>query len=143
MARVLVGTSGYLVPALAERAVPRGPRHRPAAPAVRERLRHGRDQQHVLPAHDLDRRRAWREHPAGFLFAAKGSRYITHMKKLKEPEAGLRRFFAPLAPLGEKLGPVSCSSRRAGDADLGRLDTFLAALPPAGATPSSSASRAG
>src|SRR5579885_2350302 len=37
--------------------------------------------------------------PRGFCFAVKGSRFLTHMKKLKDPEAGLARFF----PLVEKL----------------------------------------
>ena len=43
------------------------------------------------------------------------------MKKLKDPEEGLRRFFAPLAPLGEKLGPVVFQLPPRWRADLGRL----------------------
>ena len=36
----------------------------------------------------------WRRRaPAGFLFAVKASRYLTHLKKLKDPEDPLRRFF--------------------------------------------------
>src|SRR5919197_5475216 len=35
----------------------------------------------------------WRDRtPNGFCFAVKGSRYLTHMRKLAEPEAGLARF---------------------------------------------------
>ena len=46
---------------------------------------------------------AWRDAtPPGFLFAAKGSRFVTHMKKLKDPEEGLRRFFAPAGPAGRE-----------------------------------------
>ena len=52
------------------------------------------------------------------------------MKKLKDPEEGLRRFFAPLAPLGEKLGPVVFQLPPRWRADLGRLAAFLQALPP-------------
>ncbi|HZA35591.1 MAG TPA: DUF72 domain-containing protein, partial [Vicinamibacterales bacterium] len=38
--------------------------------------------------------RSWRERaPAGFLFAVKASRFLTHMKKLKDPEEPLQRFF--------------------------------------------------
>jgi uncharacterized protein YecE (DUF72 family) len=45
--------------------------------------------------------------PEGFLFAVKGSRFITHMKKLNEPEAPLANFFASgLLCLREKLGPI-------------------------------------
>ena len=50
----------------------------------------------------------WRERtPEGFVFAVKGGRFITHMKKLADVDAPLANFFAsgPLA-LGEKLGPV-------------------------------------
>ena len=45
--------------------------------------------------------------PEDFVFAVKGSRYITHMLKLKDVETAVANFFAsgPLA-LGEKLGPI-------------------------------------
>src|SRR5690242_12215722 len=45
--------------------------------------------------------------PSGFVFAVKGSRYITHMLKLREVEAPLANFFASgLLRLGAKLGPI-------------------------------------
>ena len=38
--------------------------------------------------------REWeKETPENFLFACKGSRFITHMKKLKDPEQSVKRFF--------------------------------------------------
>jgi uncharacterized protein YecE (DUF72 family) len=51
--------------------------------------------------------RSWREAtPPGFVFAVKGSRYITHMLRLKEIERPLANFFASgLLDLGAKLGP--------------------------------------
>jgi uncharacterized protein YecE (DUF72 family) len=51
---------------------------------------------------------AWyAETPPGFVFAVKGSRYITHMRKLREIEAPLANFFASgLLRLEEKLGPI-------------------------------------
>jgi uncharacterized protein YecE (DUF72 family) len=50
----------------------------------------------------------WAEHtPPGFVFAVKGSRYITHMLKLRHIDAALANFFASgLFELGEKLGPI-------------------------------------
>ena len=50
----------------------------------------------------------WREEtPADFVFAVKGSRYITHMRRLKDIEAPLANFFASgLLRLGPKLGPL-------------------------------------
>src|SRR4051794_21483805 len=44
--------------------------------------------------------------PSGFLFAVKGSPFLTHMKKLKDPKEPLHRFFEQAAGLDEKLGPV-------------------------------------
>jgi uncharacterized protein YecE (DUF72 family) len=47
------------------------------------------------------------ETPESFVFAVKGSRYITHMLKLRNIEAALANFFASgLFELGEKLGPI-------------------------------------
>src|SRR3954468_8339270 len=45
--------------------------------------------------------------PEGFVFAVKGSRYITHMLKLRNIETALANFFASgLFELGDKLGPI-------------------------------------
>lgn len=47
------------------------------------------------------------ETPDGFVFAVKGSRYITHMLKLRNAETPLANFFAQgLLRLGRKLGPI-------------------------------------
>src|SRR5215469_18585401 len=43
-------------------------------------------------------------HPA-FLFAVKASRYITHLKKLKDPQEAITRLMASAHGLGEHLGP--------------------------------------
>jgi len=38
---------------------------------------------------------AWKHGvPPGFLYAVKGSRFLTHMKKLKDPEEPLDRLFS-------------------------------------------------
>lgn len=51
---------------------------------------------------------AWaRDTPPGFVFAVKGSRYITHMLRLRDVETALANFFASgLFALGDKLGPL-------------------------------------
>jgi uncharacterized protein YecE (DUF72 family) len=36
----------------------------------------------------------------------KASRYLTHMKKLKDPEEGLGNLLPRMEPLEEKLGPI-------------------------------------
>src|SRR5215210_5128802 len=49
----------------------------------------------------------WRDRtPPGFVFAVKASRFITHMKKLKEPQEQLTAFLEKARLLGPKLGPV-------------------------------------
>lgn len=44
--------------------------------------------------------------PEGFLFCPKMSRYLSHMKKLHDPEEPLQRFFNIFEPIKEHLGPV-------------------------------------
>ena len=52
--------------------------------------------------------RAWSDAtPAGFVFAVKGPRFITHMLKLRNAEQALANFFSNgLLELGPKLGPI-------------------------------------
>jgi uncharacterized protein YecE (DUF72 family) len=74
---------------------------------------------------------SWRDTaPRGFLFAAKGSRYLTHMKKLKDPEPGIEKFFARIDRLGRKLGPIVFQLPPNWEANPERLEGFLEALPP-------------
>jgi uncharacterized protein YecE (DUF72 family) len=73
----------------------------------------------------------WRDQtPDDFVFAVKGGRYITHMKRLRDVEAPLANFFASgVLALGPKLGPVlwQLPERLTFDADL--LAGFFAQLP--------------
>ena len=73
----------------------------------------------------------WRERtPADFLFAVKASRYLTHLKKLKDPVDPLGRFFGAAGALGPKLGPVLYQLPPNWPANLERLREFLNALSP-------------
>lgn len=67
--------------------------------------------------------------PAGFLFACKASRYITHMKKLSDPSRATSRFFDMTRQFGRRLGPILFQLPPAWHVDLGRLSVFLDALP--------------
>lgn len=68
--------------------------------------------------------------PAGFVFAVKGGRFITHMKKLRDVEAPLANFFASgVLCLREKLGPILWQFPPNFAFDEGRLDSFFALLP--------------
>jgi uncharacterized protein YecE (DUF72 family) len=73
---------------------------------------------------------AWRDStPAGFCFAAKGSRFLTHMKKLKDPEQGLKRFLDAIEVLEHKLGPILFQLPPNWELDLERLTNFVSFLP--------------
>src|SRR4051812_30373304 len=75
-------------------------------------------------------RRWYEETPPGFVFAVKGSRFITHMKKLKDVDTALANFFASgVLRLGEKLGPILWQFPERMPADLERFERFLELLP--------------
>jgi uncharacterized protein YecE (DUF72 family) len=51
--------------------------------------------------------RGWHDRsPDGFVFAVKGSRFLTHMKRLKDTGPGMRKYFSRLVPLAERTGPI-------------------------------------
>jgi uncharacterized protein YecE (DUF72 family) len=73
---------------------------------------------------------AWRDQaPAGFCYAVKASRFLTHMKKLADPEEPLRRFFERADQLGSALGPVLYQLPPHWHVNLDRFAQFLGALP--------------
>src|SRR5829696_8269039 len=50
---------------------------------------------------------AWRDGtPRGFTIAVKASRYLTHLKRLRDPEEPVQRLFDHASALGDRLGPV-------------------------------------
>jgi uncharacterized protein YecE (DUF72 family) len=72
----------------------------------------------------------WRtQAPAGFIYAVKASRFLTHMKKLKDPEEPLARTLKNAAELGRRLGPLLYQLPPRWGLDFDRLETFVRALP--------------
>lgn len=68
--------------------------------------------------------------PEGFVFAVKGSRFITHLKQLHDIETPLANFFASgVLRLEEKLGPFLWQFSPRFRFDTERLDNFLSLLP--------------
>ncbi len=67
--------------------------------------------------------------PAGFVFALKAHRLITHLKKLTAPETTLPPFFERTARLCEKRGPILFQLPPHWRVNPARLTGFLAALP--------------
>ena len=66
----------------------------------------------------------------GFVYSLKASRYLTHMRKLVEPEQPLKLFFERARELGSSLGPVLYQLPPNFDVNLQRLRGLLEALPP-------------
>jgi uncharacterized protein YecE (DUF72 family) len=74
--------------------------------------------------------KGWRDKaPAGFVFAVKGSRFITHMKKLVNLGGGLNRFFRRIQPLEKRIGPILWQLPPFMKFDPSRLENFLKRLP--------------
>jgi uncharacterized protein YecE (DUF72 family) len=72
----------------------------------------------------------WAERtPAGFQLAVKGSRFITHVKRLRDPHEHVKRFFEAASGLGSKLGPVLWQLPPSFVRDDNVLGEFLATLP--------------
>jgi uncharacterized protein YecE (DUF72 family) len=67
--------------------------------------------------------------PARFLFAVKASRFLTHMKKLKDPEEPIDRLFSRMRELRNHLGPVLYQLPPGWKLDRDRLEHFLQVLP--------------
>lgn len=76
--------------------------------------------------------RSWKESvPEDFVFAVKANRFITHMKKLKEPEQPIARFMQAVDFLEERLGPILFQLPPFWKLNLERLQDFLLTLPKA------------
>ena len=72
----------------------------------------------------------WRESsPRNFVYAVKASRFITHMKKLKDPKKSSEKFFLVADRLEKKLGPILFQLPPRWKLNIDRLKEFLEALP--------------
>lgn len=129
--RVLVGVSGYDYPGW------RGPFYPPGLPA-RRALEYASRR---FPSIELNGTfyslkspatfaRWAAETPPGFVFAVKGSRFITHNKKLAGAELALANFYASgVLALGKKTGPFLWQLPPGLRFDAARLETFIDLLP--------------
>lgn len=70
------------------------------------------------------------ETPEGFVFAIKGGRYITHIRRLREVNIPLANFFASgVLALKEKLGPILWQFPPNFQWDPERMESFFSLLP--------------
>lgn len=104
---LFVGTSGWQYPAWRGLLYPPGVPQRLWLETYAERFAtvEVNNAFYRLPPYETFAR--WRERtPDGFVMALKASRFLTHIKRLREPEEPLRRLMTAAAGLGDRLGPV-------------------------------------
>lgn len=131
MARILIGISGWRYPPWRGVFYPPGlPQHRELEYASR-----------ALPTieingtfYSLQRPESFKhwyeETPPGFIFSVKGTRYITHIRRLRDIDAPLANFFASgLFNLKEKLGPFLWQFPPSFRYDPERMKHFFELLP--------------
>ena len=77
-----------------------------------------------------ERFEAWREQaPTGFVFAVKGSRYVSHIKRLAVEEKSIELVVDAALGLRDKLGPILFQLQANFHLDLERLERFVDLLP--------------
>jgi uncharacterized protein YecE (DUF72 family) len=131
MADVRVGISGWLYPRWRGTFYPRGLPHARELSFAARQLNSIEINGSFYSLQRPECYRRWYDAtPPDFLFAVKGGRFITHMKKLRGVETALANFFASgLLCLREKLGPMLWQLPPQLPFDEGRLAEFFALLP--------------
>jgi uncharacterized protein YecE (DUF72 family) len=126
-----IGISGWNYPPWRGEFYPRGLAHRRELSYVAEHLSTVEINGSFYSLQRPSSYAKWHdETPPGFVFAVKGSRFITHMLKLRNVETALPNFFASgVLRLGAKLGPILWQFPERMPADLERFERFLQALP--------------
>jgi uncharacterized protein YecE (DUF72 family) len=128
--RIRIGTSGWNYDHWLGTFYPQGTRQRDLLAVYAERFDSVEINRtfYKLPAPKAIA--TWREQsPAGFLFAAKASRYLTHRKKLKDPEEPVARLLGHVEVLADKLGPILFQLPPRWRANPDRLKRLLEELP--------------
>jgi uncharacterized protein YecE (DUF72 family) len=128
--RILVGTSGWQYRDWRGRFYPRDLPQRKWLPYFSERFPtvEVNNTFYNLPKEETFI--AWRDgSAAGFVIGVKGSRYITHIKRLREPRDPVELLWSRCRLLERKLGPVLFQLPPNFAADLERLEGLLRVLP--------------
>jgi uncharacterized protein YecE (DUF72 family) len=129
--QIFVGTSGFVYPHWRHGVF--YPQHLPQAEELAHYAAEFRTVELNSPFYRLPDRAtfvAWKERtPGDFRFAVKASRYITHIKRLRECEGPVKTFFERARGLGRKLGPVLFQLPPNLKADVERLRMFARLLP--------------
>ena len=131
MGDVRVGISGWSYSGWRGDFYPRGLRQRDELAYAAERMTSVEINGSFYSLQRPSSYRSWREAtPPGFVFAVKGGRFITHLKRLRDVEAPLANFFASgVLALGDKLGPVLWQLPESLQYDAALMEDFYALLP--------------
>ncbi len=129
---VRIGTSGWVYPHWRKGAFyPQGTTQKKELGYLSERVRSVEINASFYSLQKPSSYESWSEQtPDDFVFAVKGSQFVTHMKRLLNPETTLANYFASgLLALGPKLGPILWQLPPTFRFDVERVTTFLDALP--------------
>ncbi|MFK3980660.1 DUF72 domain-containing protein [Micromonospora sp. NPDC050397] len=127
---ILVGTSGWQYRDWRDRFYPAGLPQRRWLEHFAERFATVEVNNAFYRLPERDTFAQWRERtPGDFCVAVKMSRYLTHIKRLREPAEPVARFLDRATALGDRLGPVLLQLPPNLRADPGALDRTLALFP--------------
>jgi uncharacterized protein YecE (DUF72 family) len=133
MPEVRIGCSGFLYSHWRENFYPRGVPQRKWLEYYAERFSTVELNVTFYRLPDKAAFRKWRgETPEGFSFSLKGSRFITHIKRLKSPAEPVKLFMERAAVLKDKLAVILWQFPANFKKDAQRLEEFLEALRPYG-----------
>ncbi|MCA1830394.1 MAG: DUF72 domain-containing protein, partial [Actinobacteria bacterium] len=127
---IYVGTSGWQYESWNGRFYPRELKKTEWLPFFSERFStvEVNNSFYRLPSREAFAR--WRQVSAdGFVICVKMSRFVTHIKRLKDPQPSIEMFFERARALGEKLGPVLFQFPPTFARDEDRLSGLLDVLP--------------
>ena len=131
MAQLHIGISGWTYAAWRGTFYPTGLPHRRELEYASQRMNSIEINGSFYSLQRPSSYRTWAEEtPPDFVFAVKGGRFITHMKKLHDIRSPLANFFASgVLLLGEKLGPILWQFPAQWGYDPARFSSFLEQLP--------------
>jgi uncharacterized protein YecE (DUF72 family) len=128
---IWIGTSGWVYPPWRGVFYPRGLAQRRELEYISRRVNSVEINGSFYSLQRPERYQSWfAQTPDDFVFAVKGGRFITHMKRLVDVEAPLANFFASgVLALGHKLGPILWQLPGNFPFDASRLAGFFEQLP--------------
>ena len=128
--RVHIGTSGWQYASWRERFYPRGVAQRLWLPYYAERFSCVEVNNTFYNLPESQTFRNWREAtPTDFEFVLKASRYLTHVRRLREPEDSVRLFMERSRPLRRRTAAVLLQLPPRFHVDVARLRQTLRAFP--------------